>query len=431
MAQPGIAGAIGRIVLKLILPTVAILIALAFATTFDPQTVAERLEPSIVRVEVKGPEGSRSGTGFVISRGGYILTNSHVIEPHVAAGWELVVIENDAAGKNRLPATLIERVQEEDLAILHIEGLDRPPVVLSETGIDWPAKGMTVFAIGFPEVGGRLGEIHEASFTTGTVNRLFDGSWSKDGAELRIIQHSAPTNPGSSGGPIVNACGQVVGVNTQRELAIIIGPLGLPIVTDLIQGVFFASHASTVTKRLRGLGVAYTGSTKVCRELFGMASTNFPVMGAVAAILAILLFLAVLLVRPKFMIHVLSRHHGAARSGVRGIDACWRLTGQTSGGRAVDIVVTDTDLGRTNRGIVIGSDPLCDRPLRDPSVSYRHARLTTVDGVFAVSDMDSANGTRVDGIPIHPGTAPSPLSDGSQLILGDVTLDIKRFRSPR
>ena len=95
----------------------------------------------------------------------------------------------------------------------------------------------------------------EASFSPGSVSRTFSGSWSADGPRITIIQHTAPTNPGNSGGPLVNVCGEVIGINAQREARIIPGPGGIPLVSDPIQGVFSSLHASVLRQKLEQLGI--------------------------------------------------------------------------------------------------------------------------------------------------------------------------------
>jgi S1-C subfamily serine protease len=311
--------AMRRIVLELVALATAMAFAAAPAAAVDPQSVAKMLEPSVVRVLAIGPDGAASGTGFVISRGGHVATNFHIVEPHIVAGWEIFVVESGVSPEDRRPAALVKAFPGEDLAVLRVEGLTRPPVRLSETDAERPAKGMPVFAIGFPGAGARLGLALETSFTTGTVSRLFTGSWSEEGSQIRIIQHSAPTNPGNSGGPIVNTCGQVVGLNSQREMAILLGPGGLPIVTDLIQGVFFASHASVLVEKLEGLGIAYSGTDKVCRTFLGVASTNFYWFGIITALLGIAVVVVLIAFKPQPVVQVCVRCGCAARDCAKAI----------------------------------------------------------------------------------------------------------------
>lgn len=290
-----------RLVTSFVIAVASIVLTSLSAAAIEPQSVAKMLEPSIVRVIATGPEGTATGTGFVVSRDGHVATNLHVVDPLFQGGWTIFVVESGVAPESRRPARLVEAFRAEDLAILQVEGLTRPPVQLSEIDAGRPAKGATIFAIGFPEAGGRLGSASETSFTIGSVSRLFSGSWFADGPQFGLIQHSAPTNPGNSGGPIVNACGQVVGVNSQREMAVVFSPLGLPIVTDVIQGVFFASDASVLIGKLQELDIAYSGTRRVCRVFLGVASTNFYLYAGIAALAVFALLAGVIVFWPRLV----------------------------------------------------------------------------------------------------------------------------------
>lgn len=308
-----------RIALMCLVPAAVTVMSAAPVAAVDPQSVARTLEPSVVRVLTAGPQGVVSGTGFLVSRSGHVATNYHVVAPHIEAEWAIFVTGSGVSGEDRLPASLIEAFPGEDLAVLQVEGLSGPPVRLSEVDAGSPEKGTPIFAIGFPDVGDRLGAGLETSFTTGTVSRVFTGSWSEEGPRIAIIQHSAPTNPGSSGGPIVNACGQVLGVNSQREMAILVGPGGLPIVTDLIQGVFFASHVSVLVEKLKEAGIAYSGSRKSCRMFLGVASTNFDLAAGIAGFVAVALVIVLIAFKPQPVVQVCVRCGCAARDCARAV----------------------------------------------------------------------------------------------------------------
>jgi Trypsin-like peptidase domain/FHA domain len=409
----------------------AALLSAAPAAAIEPTAVARLVEPSMVRIIVEGPSQTIGASGFVVDRQGHVATNYHTIAAHIEAGWELFVVESGAAPEARRPATLVQGFPEEDLAILKVESLDRPPVALSEADSAGLTKGMTIFAIGYPGAGARLGADGGTSFTAGIANRIFTGAWQRDAPQIEIIQHSAATNPGNSGGPIVNPCGQVIGVNTEREMAVVITPSGLPIVYDVIQGVFFASHVSVLVEKLKVLGIAYNGTQKKCRVILGIASTNFLWYGLAAAAGLIALVLLLMKLWPRQVVHVVV-HNGARALGHmlpwhhKQRQQTWRLHSEDEEGHPIDIVITPEDLRRAPRGLVIGCDPSSDRCLVVDGLDRRHAQLVRMGEDLGVVDLHSKTGTAVDKHPVDPEKGPAPLKPGAELRLGNLVFRVER-----
>jgi S1-C subfamily serine protease len=421
------------------------LLAASPAAAIDPPEVARLIEPSMVRVQVEGLTASGGASGFVIAPGGHVATNHHIIARHLDAGWKLYVVEAGAAPGTRRTVTVVGAYPEEDLAILRVEGLDRPPLLLSEAA-EALRQGTTVFAIGYPGAGERLGGDSGPSFTSGMANRLFEGAWTADGPRIGIVQHSAATNPGSSGGPIVNACGQVIGVNTEREMAVLIMPGGIPLVYDVIQGVFFASHVSVLVAKLRVLGIPYSGSSRVCRVFFGVASTYLAWYAAAAVAALALAMGLVVWFWPRRVVHIVVVGGRAARSGARAVGHVllhppWRLRRESAGWRlhregtadgADDILISDAELAAAPNGLVIGYDPDCDRCLAVDGVAAHHVRLVPLEGGgLGVEDLHSPTGTAVDERPLDPDGAPEPLAPGSRLRLGTTVLLADREKDAR
>ncbi len=173
--------------------------------------IARRVVPAVVSLEVRAGDGGDTGSGVVISKSGYILTNNHVIS--LAAGdgdAALTVVFND--GKDtRVPGVIAGRDPGSDLAVIKVEGVDN--LTVAQLGDSSSLQvGDEVIAIGSPL--GLAGTV-----TTGIVSSIhrpvrLGGQGTDTDAVIDAIQTDAAINPGNSGGPLVDATGAVVGINT-------------------------------------------------------------------------------------------------------------------------------------------------------------------------------------------------------------------------
>jgi putative serine protease PepD len=174
----------------------------------DPGSVAgiaSRLVPSVVMIKVSNGTEGGAGTGFIV-RGGYIVTNNHVVAPAVSGG-NMQVVFNDG---HTTTATVVGHDPNSDIAVIKPGTLgDRPALSLGNS--DDLAVGDPVIAIGSPL--GLAGTV-----TTGIVSALNRPvSTSGEGGEsayINAVQTDAAINPGNSGGPLVDAKGSVIGVNS-------------------------------------------------------------------------------------------------------------------------------------------------------------------------------------------------------------------------
>lgn len=145
-------------------------------------------------------ETASSGSGFIISQDGYVVTNYHV----VSGATTLKVITWDT---KEYVATLIGGDATNDIAVLKIEGSDFPYVKLGSS--EKMAVGDRVAAIGNP-----LGEL-TSTLTVGYISAT-DRAVNTDGTYINMLQTDAAINSGNSGGPLFNMHGEVIGITTAK-----------------------------------------------------------------------------------------------------------------------------------------------------------------------------------------------------------------------
>ena len=166
--------------------------------------IAGAVLPSVVSIEVRSAQGEGTGSGFVLREDGYILTNNHVV---AAAGDDAEIVVVFADGTEEA-AEVVGRTSEYDLAVIKVEREGLTPLLLGDS--DGVVVGDPVVAVGAP-----LGL--QGTVTTGIVsalNRPVSAGSATDTAFINAIQTDAAINPGNSGGPLVNADGEVIGINS-------------------------------------------------------------------------------------------------------------------------------------------------------------------------------------------------------------------------
>ena len=165
----------------------------------DVKSVLAKVEPAVVDIQIRGLRGQGEGTGIVVDAArGLILTNAHVVE---SGGTITLTTPSDKTARS---ATMLGSDASHDIAVLQTS--NTTGLVAAELGSSSAVEvGEDVVAIG-----NALGLRGDPSVTRGIISGLGRTIGNLSG----MIQTDAAINPGNSGGPLVNAEGQVVGVNT-------------------------------------------------------------------------------------------------------------------------------------------------------------------------------------------------------------------------
>ena len=212
------------------------------AATAVPNAVIEATN-SVVRILAEYREGYVTGSGFVVKSDieeTIIVTNYHVVEgnPYSISVW----IEEEEA----VSATIVGYTDQKDMCILKLAypvSLKALPLAKEEA-----KQGAAVYAVGFPGAADFLSdkEAHistDATITDGIVSAIRESTVSSYGTPTKILQINAAINSGNSGGPLFNANGEVVGINTYG-------------INDS-QGIFGAIDLSELTTFLMSQGISF------------------------------------------------------------------------------------------------------------------------------------------------------------------------------
>ena len=402
----------------------------------------DELEKSVVRIVMQTNQGIGTGTGFVINDQGYIATNVHVI----AGGNLIKAIPTNS--NTMYDVDVIARSYELDLAIVRAQGINLPPITLS---LAPSRKGQKVWSIGYPGGADRNRPAHDPTVQDGVIGRIFSGAWKIQ--KFRIIQHNAPTNPGNSGGPLLDDCGRVIGVNTQASLVVIASPSDGVTRVPHAAGIYWSSHIEELAKLLRENAISFQSEDDACLPADSTgrsaeaeqaktqaedASQQFLIwlilLGAVA-----LAALILALKKPRQQVihaadYVSRRFKSKEPTGVVEKRAPEKLpehglmlAGFDGNGNPIRIALPPNRFAEQRLGVSLGRHPeLVDEIIQDQNVSRRQARIAVQAGQFYIEDLNSRNGTFLNHRKLSP-FKPMLLDCGALVRLGGLEFMVSKL----
>jgi S1-C subfamily serine protease len=176
-------------------------------STVDPTSVAGKVDPAVVDITSNLTSGTAAGTGMVITAGGQVLTNNHVIQ-----GATFITAQIGGTGR-KYRATVVGADPADDVALLQLQGVSSNLTTISIGDPSKVAVGDAIVALG-----NALGQGDSAAagsvVAVGQTITATDDTGANAETLTNLIQVDANVQPGDSGGPLIDATGKVIGMDT-------------------------------------------------------------------------------------------------------------------------------------------------------------------------------------------------------------------------
>ncbi len=351
-----------------------------------------------------------TGSSFLVNRKGNLITNYHVVGNYP----NIVVFDANESGANAKIAKVVWSSKDHDLAILKVSGLStaRKPLILASPSLINKLVDSDVWSLGYPGVS-NTSAVNLISFQAksdkGVIRAKPEQRYlmGNKTVSTSTIEHSAYINSGNSGGPLVDHCGKVLGVN-QSVPSIKRG-----------QGIGWSVHIKHVVDGLKANGIQFKSSSKICPYYTsGPASTSSILNYFVIALLLLLTTMVVWLYKKrnakpegltKFMRREMSRYFkGSSRTSDCNDDKNQEASRKTELLAVLEGYGTlagikyelsgegEVVIGRDNVGLVVPVDSIG----RKHACLYWQAHMS----VIWIEDLNSTNGTFLEnGDQVNPG----------------------------
>jgi hypothetical protein len=438
--------------------------------------VAKDAEKGVVQIFAFGEKTGGTGSGFYIGNN-LIITNHHVVD--VSNINFLVVGRKNGEDSIELQdATVQWKDKELDMAIIKVPDIACDKLTLSTASIK---KGGQAYAIGFPRsatipeesmqeflrllgsnkrgiienVSKGIVQLLDPTVSSGEIRKETETTWyPKYSTKLTIIDHDVNIGHGNSGGPLFDACGRVIGINTQ-------------VFDDGADSSKRSSNITELIKVLEKQNISAQITSTPVEDLLS-TGTGWTTWLLIILILVLIGYIAITL-RNKPQAESIAQYAGrvsgytklhrpkrnsppsAPQHGPRWEEGkivsgppaqretqpsqpttphsqtrSWILQSGSTSPHRVQLPISEELLQQYGNNLIIGRKPgVAHLVIDNSSISKSHVILSLKNGNFAIIDQNSANGTSINGTPLNPKQR-TRINPGDKLTLGEVTVEFSQ-----
>jgi hypothetical protein len=373
-----------------------------------PDAVQEA-RASIFRVVITAGDEGVTGSAWAVNSN-TLITNAHVVqsleELEAETGEDGKIFIVDASGR-QIPVIDFDAFDDVDIATLRIAAKSLQPLKIApiEFSIDTP-----LWNLSYPGVADFAAVAKEAQISEGNIQEYFDYNYADNSFNItRKLKHDAASGPGSSGSPILNACGAVIGIHT--------GGLS----DDSGAGLPGASRLAISSEMLADYLAVESRSTKF-ETLSACGKSGFSVWMLVLAVGVILSAIVLFIIyKSRKSVTPLAQPKSSDTKSA----SLKTLLLKAPEGQADFTVQAEFPKGKNSLQIGSSEDPQKgnDLVLKFQGVSRVHAKIERLGESLLITDLGSANGTIVKGQRIKEGEA-VPISSGETILIADIQAEV-------
>jgi len=376
--------------------------------------VAEIAEHNTFRVVVPlGDKKVSTGSGFLVNKDGYLITNNHVVKGSKGV---FILKNNYDTYKD---VTLVKTYPKHDIAILKIANYTKDTFLKLQEPSSIK-KGIDIFPLGFPGVADMIERMSfNATLTSGIISKIDVGAYRTFPSDYKFIQINAAINHGNSGGPLLSKNGTVVGINT----------LGAE--EEDAQGAFWAIHVEELMKVLDSNNIKYTIST----DSIDTSNTNNSINIYLILIIILVGVVVIYFIKKQKTTHIttsvdereLSRLVKDKMQKYEPKESIQNNNSQnTPSPKNKKIINTKLYPQNASQPIIeaikkdtmsLGRDKKSDIVIENSNISREHLLISILGTKVVIVDLDSTNGTYIDGKKLKPHQK-TQLQKNQKLIIG-------------